>query len=278
MCGLAGLLLYPAQRSAADWQELREVFTRNLVFNEERGREASGVALIQLDGSYRLFKGPWLASGLVQMDEYQHIMSQIDRETVCLLGHARMPTKGSNQHNANNHPIVAGRTIGIHNGVIHNDDLLFARYELPRSGEVDSEIIFRLLDTINPSSDSNDLSRHYSGNGTYCRLVKKRTQLLDGLFATLSVDLRRPTRLLVLKHLMPLCLHYEERLRALFFSSRYLFLRKAFGRAVITEALPTEQGFCFEAERLPALGQTPVYAFSVNARVDTAQQCSYQGG
>ncbi len=260
MCGLAGLLLYPAQHSAADWQELREIFTRNLVFNEERGRNASGVALIQLDGSYRLLKGPWPASELVRMDEYQHLMSQIDRETVCLLGHARMPTKGSSQYNVNNHPIVVGQTIGIHNGFIRNDDFLFARYELPRSGEVDSEIIFRLLDSINP----------LNYNGTYCLLVRKRINLLDGLFATLSVDLRQPTKLLVLKNLMPLCLHYEERLGALFFSSRYLFLRKAFGRSVTTEALPAEQGFCFEAERLPDLGQIPAHAFPINPRTDTA--------
>jgi amidophosphoribosyltransferase len=267
MCGLAGLLLYPAQRSAADWQELREIFTRNLIFNEERGREASGVALVRLDGSYRLFKGPWPASELVQMDEYQHIMSQINQEMVCLLGHARMPTKGSTQHNANNHPIVAGQTIGIHNGIISNDDFLFARYGLPRSGEVDSEIIFRLLDNVNP----------FSHNGTYSHLVKKRTQLLNGLFATLSIDLRRPTRLLILKKLMPLCLHYEERLNALFFSSRYLFLRKAFGRSVITEALPAGQGFCFEAERLPALAQIPVCAFPIHVSADTAGKHGFQG-
>ena len=72
--------------------------------------------------------------------------------------------------------------------------------------------------------------------------------------------LRRETNavLLVLKRGNPLCLHYEPSLKALFFSSRYLFLRKAFGRAVITEALSNETAYLFDALRLPVLGKQPI--------------------
>ena len=67
----------------------------------------------------------------------------------------------------------------------------------------------RLLDTLNSASSNSELDRTYLA-------AREKIQLLEGTFATLSVDLRWPTRLLALKKFMPLCLHYEERLKALF--------------------------------------------------------------
>ncbi|MBN1260240.1 MAG: hypothetical protein JXB35_06125 [Anaerolineae bacterium] len=254
MCGLAGTLLYPQPRPAETWQRLRETFTANLLANEERGREAAGVAVIQRTGDYALFKQPATASELVEMPGYRETLARLNEETVAVLGHTRMPTKGSRWHNANNHPVVAGHVIGIHNGVIDNDDLLFESLKLPRTAEVDSEIIFRLQDLADPSQT----------NGNYNTCLQQRIDQLTGRFATLSTDVRKPTQLLALKYLRPLCLHYEPGLQALFFSSRYIFLRRAFGRSVITEALDTGFGFCFDALRLPELGSEPAASFPIN--------------
>ena len=69
--------------------------------------------------------------------------------------------------------------------------------------------------------------------------------------------------MVVLKHLRPLCLHYEERWQALFFSSRYIFLRKAFGRSVITEALDSGKGYYFDAAQLPDYGNRPIFTFDI---------------
>ncbi len=254
MCGLAGVLLYPGERAPDVWRAIRDCFTQTLIFNEERGRYAAGVAVIQGDGTVHLLKEPMPASAFVETAAYREIMARVGPQTTCILGHARMPTKGSRWNNANNHPIVAGHVVGIHNGHIRNDDELFARFRFPRTAEVDSEIIFRLLDAI-PSSD---LDHHYLA------AVRRQISLLDGLFATLSVDLRRPTRLLVLKYNMPLCVHYHEPWQVLCFSSRYLFLRKAFGRAVITEALSPQQGYLFEARQIPDLGKQPFDAIPLD--------------
>jgi len=253
MCGLTGVLLSPTHRSPETWRDIVDIATSNLIFNEERGREASGIATIQANGSHHIFKQPVEASSLVQMPDYQRIMSSLGDQTVGILGHTRMPTKGSRWHNVNNHPIQAGHVIGIHNGVITNDDRLFSQRRLSRTGEVDSEIIFRLLDTVDP----------LRLNGRYVRHTKEQIHLLRGTFATLSIDLREPHRLLVLKHLRPLCIHYEEKWQALFFSSRYIFLRKAFGRSVITEALDSGYGFYFDARDLPQRGNQPVHTFEI---------------
>ncbi|MEA3339876.1 MAG: hypothetical protein U9R15_07910 [Chloroflexota bacterium] len=253
MCGLAGVLLYPTRRSPEEWRAITNIATTNLLANEERGREATGVAVIQTNGRGRVFKQPVPASELVEIKNYQRLLSTVGDDTVCILGHTRMPTKGSRWRNVNNHPVTADHVIGVHNGTISNDDALFARLNLPRTGEVDSEIIFRLQDTVNPQ-------RH---NGQYSALVQEKVNLLEGTFATLSVDLRRPTGLLILKQLQPLCLHYEPELEALFFSSRYVFLRQAFGRSVITEALESRHGFYFDARQLPQNGIRPVSCFDI---------------
>jgi hypothetical protein len=65
-----------------------------------------------------------------------------------VIGHTRSQTKGDRKFNVNNHPIVAGNIIGVHNGMISNDDILFKKFEdkIQRAGQVDSEIIFRLID------------------------------------------------------------------------------------------------------------------------------------
>ncbi len=253
MCGLAGILLYPSERPASDWQAIRDCFTQTLLANEERGREASGMAIIQRDGTFELHKGPVPASELIETKTYRRMLASVGPETTCLLGHTRMPTKGSRWNNANNHPLQAGHVLGIHNGHIHNDDELFVTLNLPRAGQVDSEIIFRLLDTLSPV--------HL--NGTYPVAAQQKARALRGRFATLSVDVRRPERLLVFKREMPLCLHYHEPWQALCFSSRYIFLRKAFGRAVITEALESGRGFYFDALHLPQNGNQPLACFDI---------------
>src|SRR2546422_259132 len=58
-------------------------------------------------------------------------------------------TKGHPTIEVNNHPIRHGAVVGIHNGIIENDDELLERYGLPRAHPemtVDSEAIFALVD------------------------------------------------------------------------------------------------------------------------------------
>ena len=248
MCGLAGIQLYPVERSEAEWKKIRQLFTRALKCNEERGRDASGIAIIQDDGSYRILKQPVPASDLVKTKLYHDVLSTINAKTVCILGHTRMPTKGTRWNNDNNHPLLGEYTLGVHNGRIHNDDELFDEMKFPRRGEVDSEIIFRLLDQVAPSA-----------NKRYLAHVKESVALLHGKLASLYVDLRAPTQLTVIKRDNPLGLHYEPSLQALFFSSRYLFLRKAFGRTVLRETLENESAYFFRAENLRLSGKEPLY-------------------
>ncbi|MGZ8707215.1 MAG: class II glutamine amidotransferase [Gaiellaceae bacterium] len=73
----------------------------------------------------------------------------VPEEATKLLVHVRDFTKGHPSLSGNNHPIRHGSVVGIHNGIIKNDDELFAQHRIARSEPemtVDSEIIFALAE------------------------------------------------------------------------------------------------------------------------------------
>ncbi len=246
MCGIAAILFYPMARPAAMRQEIAAIFTRNLLFNEERGKAATGLAVLQQDGLLHIHKAPVPATNFVQTAPYQQLLAALNKKTTLWLGHTRLPTKGDPANNDNNHPLLADQVVGVHNGKVTNDDALFQRLGYARQAEVDSEIIFRLLSDLEPAAETQ-----------YPRLACQRLWLMEGQFTFLAADRRAPHRLLVLKHHNPLCVHYHADWQALIFSSRYIFLRKAFGKIVLTEALPHDQLLVYNARRLPELGNTP---------------------
>ena len=66
-----------------------------------------------------------------------------------VLLHVRDFTKGHPDIAANNHPIRHGTVVGVHNGVLSNDDELLERYGIVRhepTMTVDSEAIFALME------------------------------------------------------------------------------------------------------------------------------------
>jgi glucosamine 6-phosphate synthetase-like amidotransferase/phosphosugar isomerase protein len=255
MCGIAAVLLQPKERPPEMWAEIQQCFTANLLFNEERGREASGVGLVKLTGETAVYKAPLPARQLAQQPSYNQLLAQLDAQSTLLLGHARHPTKGSPQNIHNNHPLQAGMVIGVHNGHIHNDDALFDNGRYPRQGQVDSEIIFRLLWHELPQP--------------FARLplpdIARTLQPLEGKFTILAADRRAPETLLVARQNNPLSLHYHPEWAALIFSSRYIFLRKTFGPAVLYEMLPNNRIFLYNSFHLSQNGATAVSSWPLGA-------------
>jgi len=250
MCGIAAILFAPTERPPEVQQEIREIFTRNLLYNEARGKAATGLAVLRSDGQLAVYKAPVPAAQFVQTERYRTMLASLDARTVLWLGHTREPTKGASENNDNNHPIMAGKVVGVHNGHVVNDDALFEAWGYRRQGEVDSEIIFRLLSGLEPHTEES----------RYAADARLRLKSLEGKFTFLAADVRRPQRLLVLKHHNPLAVHYHAPWGALVFSSRYLFLRKTFGRSVVAETLPHNTLLTYDATRLAELGSKPLHA------------------
>ncbi len=247
MCGIAAILLHPENRSAKDWRAIKHAFTMNLLSNEPRGTAATGIAVVDISGEVCIHKSPVPASRFIEATEYQRVIADVGSQTTLILGHTRMPTKGDPGKNENNHPIRAGTVVGVHNGELTNDDELFAQKRYARSGEVDSEIIFRVLEHLDPII----LGDKYLGE------VSQHLCLIHGECTFLALDLRRPEQLLVTRHSNPLAVYLHEEWNALVFSSRFAYLRRMFGTSLTEQSLPHDHLMLFDATEIDYFGYAP---------------------
>jgi glucosamine 6-phosphate synthetase-like amidotransferase/phosphosugar isomerase protein len=138
MCGIAGFSVGPdssVDRTLAAQALLAGIAERgaDAVGYAHRGTEGGAVGVTKLRGG---------ASAL--LDELS-----VPGDARQALIHVRDFTKGHPDIAANNHPIRHGAVVGIHNGIVENDDALLTRYGIERAEPqmtVDSEAIFALME------------------------------------------------------------------------------------------------------------------------------------
>jgi glucosamine 6-phosphate synthetase-like amidotransferase/phosphosugar isomerase protein len=137
VCGIAGYSL------DLDSRVERTVVARALLAGiAERGADAVGYAYRSPGSATSVHKQRSGASALLDR-------IHVPGGAVQLLLHVRDYTKGHPSLAANNHPIRHGAVVGVHNGIITNDDELFLQHEIARAEPrmtVDSEIIFALAE------------------------------------------------------------------------------------------------------------------------------------
>src|SRR5258705_1253664 len=162
MCGIAGYSI--STRSAVDRTLAAQALLAGI---GERGADGVGYA----------YRGPEDAYPVVtkQRTPASQLLERITvpQPATELLVHVRDYTKGHPSISANNHPVRHGPVVGIHNGIILNDDELLAPHRCARSEArmtVDSEAIFALA--AHSHNDSRALED------------------LDGSFATAWLDAR----------------------------------------------------------------------------------------
>ncbi|HUQ23069.1 MAG TPA: hypothetical protein VM049_08640 [Gaiellaceae bacterium] len=116
----------------------------------ERGADAVGYAHRGSSASVTVHKRRSGASALLEEVHVPSASTQV-------LVHVRDYTKGHPKIEANNHPIRHGAVVGIHNGIILNDEEVFARYGFERAHPdmtVDSEAIFALAEHAEGSPEA----------------------------------------------------------------------------------------------------------------------------
>jgi glutamine phosphoribosylpyrophosphate amidotransferase len=137
MCGIAGFSF--TDTCAIDAGQATRVLLASVA---ERGADAAG-CVYELDGTGLVVnKQPGGASRFLETVEVPAAVRQ-------LVLHVRDFTKGRPSLMANNHPIRHGRVVGVHNGKISNDELVFEQLRRERfepGMTVDSEAIFAALD------------------------------------------------------------------------------------------------------------------------------------
>ena len=137
LCGIAGYSL--SRESRVDTTLAAQTL---LAAISERGSDAAGYC----------YRGPGLglwvhkrrAGASKLLDEIA-----VPADATHVLVHVRDYTKGHPALSANNHPVRHGSVVGIHNGIIKNDEEIFAHHGFERAAEdmtVDSEAIFALAE------------------------------------------------------------------------------------------------------------------------------------
>ena len=141
MCGIAGFSISDKDHRKINCRLLACKLALQI---QRRGTDATGIAWSATDEEHGL--GVYYMKSAVPAHEFIDSMDQVARHTRTAIIHTRYATKGSPENNDNNHPILVGNTVGIHNGGIRNDDQIIEEVGTGRTAQVDTEAIFRLID------------------------------------------------------------------------------------------------------------------------------------
>ena len=153
MCGIFGVVCGRDPALTAEFAG--SVVERLFRSSETRGREAAG--LMVFDGtSIGVLKQATSASSFLKSPGYRDLMGRAlarfgsgrgeGTGALAIAGHSRLVTNGAQSTVDNNQPVIAGRAVGIHNGIIVNDADLWRRHpSLERRTEVDTEVLVNLL-------------------------------------------------------------------------------------------------------------------------------------
>ncbi len=151
MCGIAGYSLDP--ESGIDRTLAAQALLAGIA---ERGADAVGYAH-RSSGLPGVTIHKQRSGATALLDEIELAATVTDT-----LVHVRDYTKGHPRVLANNHPIRHGAIVGVHNGIIVNDEEIFADHGFERAESemtVDSEAIFALMHASGSDRGSLELVR-----------------------------------------------------------------------------------------------------------------------
>lgn len=190
MCGIVGVLRFGEPAAPSYNTSAFYLATALLEASESRGKDATGVTALFDDGNFFVQKMAISATEFVgrtggKPDDYEGLLALLRGYTKapfrCLLGHCRKKSAGA-LNNTDNHPIKAGNILGVHNGTLKNDDVIFKKLDCKRDGKVDSEAIFRLLQFF-----THDCADPFTMDA-----VEETCKRLEGTFSFLAFNANNP--------------------------------------------------------------------------------------
>ena len=156
MCGIFGIIAH--NDAGYEPSFIKQSLTILARLSESRGKDSSG--LVFRDGSeqkLQVYKGAVYLNNLLRRKEVKHQIDQLlspssDKQRAgkqnpfAVMGHSRLVTNGSQLNDLNNQPVVKEGIVGIHNGIIVNENELWSRYpEMQRAYEIDTEVMLALV-------------------------------------------------------------------------------------------------------------------------------------
>lgn len=235
MCGIISISrLGDVSKIDDDILEKNKIFssfmlTYLLEETESRGKDATGIAALFADGNYFGVKIPTDSTSF--MSKYGETISNYNgflkkcfkhkQGPKTIIGHCRKTSAGTND-NVDNHPIICNKIIGVHNGTltINNVKEIFEYLQTDRSGSVDSEAIFRLM-------------QHYTEDCTLpfsMDILKNVARSLNGSFATVCFNGNNPHQLPILRDTRPIVIGLIKSMQTVIVVSDKDFIKTAIMR------------------------------------------------
>ena len=232
MCGLCGILTAPVKRSRSDLERQLDVFSLLLLLSEHRGPYATGAAWVKRDGTFRVEKAPLAARHFIQTPCYADFLNEAAGDITVLMGHTCWPTRGSIHNHEDNHPQSTPPILLCHNGHVPDASRHFRRLQLPRTADVDSELLARIA------------QRHAGGDGLDVQAFLADLVLLDGRMSLALVATTRPEEIILLKGNMPLEVRVHAGRQVLVYASESRILELALGADAGWALVPLRPGEC----------------------------------
>ena len=148
MCGIFGLIA--SNESSYKQNFLSNSFTKLACLSETRGKDSSGICTFNpISNNIDILKGPIPMQKLIKTSVFKKKLSDSFKQKdniQCAFGHSRLVTNGSQLSDINNQPVFSSGLVGVHNGIIANDEELWAKYpDISRKSEIDTEILLALI-------------------------------------------------------------------------------------------------------------------------------------
>lgn len=218
MCAIFGIG-FLKDHSFRNNNALHQFINNLMIESQVRGTDATGLAFVQESRIVTIKKNiparrfSMLTSVKNTIKTYADV-SKIDgpEQLKIILGHCRKETKGTHKDKNNNHPIITKKVIGVHNGMISNDEALYDNYRaveyIDRKGKVDSEIIFQLIDYY---SNHKEIGTKFGIKDTCSRIM--------GSYACAMINKKDSDVLWLFKATHPTCLVFYPKAGIVVFAS-----------------------------------------------------------
>jgi glucosamine--fructose-6-phosphate aminotransferase (isomerizing) len=156
MCGIFGFVVH--KDAGYDHAFIKKSLKMLAQLSESRGKDSSGLVFRnESTREFHVFKGAVYLNDLVKNKDVTDQMERMlrsscnnltggERNTFAVMGHSRLVTNGSQLNDVNNQPVVKDGVIGIHNGIIVNENELWSTHpETQRTYEIDTEVMLALI-------------------------------------------------------------------------------------------------------------------------------------
>lgn len=152
MCGIFGIIAYEDDVFSNNF--LKSTLSYLAALSESRGKESSGFALVEpAAGEMRVIKGAIPVSSTLKTREFKKFIGHNNGKPknrytnlFAVMGHSRLVTNGSMLKDDNNQPVITDGLVGIHNGIIVNDEVLWEKHAaLSPQYDIDTEVMLAII-------------------------------------------------------------------------------------------------------------------------------------